>query len=168
MSSLKSKREAQAVAVEAYKLDKEIVAKMAELKALKASLKEYMDDTGESELQVGSTTKVLTVKNVKQVKLDYIVSKLKEKMRHEIFNEVTSKRIFISDITKFVTLMRKYQVPVAEFKRYIDIEYSVDKDKIRQLYQIGDIEPDELKDTFVATIIKRIVFSIKNKDAANE
>lgn len=163
MSSLKSKREAQAVAVEAYKLDKEIVAKMAELRALKALLKEYLDEANEKELVVNSSTKTLTTKRIDQINIEYIVSKLKEKMRHEIFEEVTSKKIFISEPTMLITLLRKHGVPVNEFKKFIDIEYTVDKDKIRQLYSIGDIEPDEVRDTFVATVIKKIVFKIGDR-----
>lgn len=163
MSSLKSKREAQAAAVEAYKLDKEIVAKMAELRALKALLKEYLDEVNEKELVVNSSTKTLTIKRIDQINIEYIVSKLKEKMRHEIFEEVTSKKIFISEPTMLITLLRKHGVPVNEFKKFIDIEYTVDKDKIRQLYSIGDIEPDEVRDTFVATVIKKIVFKIGDR-----
>lgn len=163
MSSLKSKREAQAVAVEAYKLDKEIVAKMAELRVLKASLKEYLDEANEKELVVNSSSKTLTIKRIDQINIEYIVSKLKEKMRHEIFEEVTSKKIFINEPTMLITLLRKHGVPVNEFKKFIDIEYTVDKDKIRQLYSIGDIEPDEVRDTFVATVIKKIVFKIGDR-----
>lgn len=162
-------KEIKKLAIELYKKKKKLDALDKEVKERKQKLQEYFDETKEEKIIIEGKNKSLTFSKVDAVSLKFDAAKLKENLRHDIFNQVVAKIYYIPNISDFIKLLKKYNMDPKEFKEFIDIQYIPNPKLIKEFYQRGDIEPGEIDGTFDSKIQKRILIDCKeNMKEENE
>src|SRR5690606_4966352 len=98
----------------------------------------------------------LVAKKHERVMIDYYPDKLKESMDPELFNEIVHKTYRISDMRGLIEMLKGYGVSAKEFKKFIQVDESVDKAAIRRLYDTGDIKRQDIKGCYSAKVVKSI------------
>ncbi|MCX7924117.1 MAG: hypothetical protein N3B21_19225 [Clostridia bacterium] len=150
-------------------LEEQIDGLMKLLQASKKKIQEEFDKQDLKEFVVepeGPNNKkrtgvTLIAKKVERVTINYLLDKLQAKLDKEIFNEIVNKTYMINDMNGLIELLKKAGVSPGEFKKFIDVSTSVNKDAIKQLYSVGDIKKSDLEGCYEATIVKSI--SIKER-----
>jgi len=107
--------------------------------------------------------KDIIVKRTERVTIEYLVDKLKQKLSKEIMNEITIKMYMITAMPRLIKLCKMYNVPVETFKECIQVEETINKDAIKQLYEVGDITHDDIAGCFKATLTKNISIKYRGK-----
>lgn len=110
----------------------------------------------EKALAMANGINMITARVYENIKLDYFPDKLKEKLDPELFNEVTSKTYTISDFNGLVELLKEHGITPKQFKKYITVTTNVDKERIKQLYDVGDITQKMLNGCYSAKLVKSI------------
>lgn len=105
---------------------------------------------------VGDNGASLTVTKIETVTIDYFVDKLQESLSKDIFNEIVNKYYSIKNINGLIELLRKANIKPSEFKEFIDVKITPNKEAINQLYSVGDITKNQLKGCYSAKITKSI------------
>lgn len=151
-----------------YRLEEQIAGLKSILQASKAKIQDYFDKHDIKELEVepenmadGTT---LVAKKTERVIIDYFVDKLKESLDKEVFNEVVHKNYHITDINGLIALLKKTGIKPDEFKQFIDVTTTVNKDALKQLYAVGDITKEDLKGCYSAKIVKSISIKPRKGD----
>lgn len=127
-------------------------------------IQEYFD---EHELKTMAVTvneinnECLIATKVERVYIDYFVDKLKENLDPEIFNEVVFKKYEVTDMPGLIELLRTSGVNPKDFKKFLNIVITPNKESIKRLYSTGDITKSDLKGCYEAKIVKSI--QIKQK-----
>lgn len=77
--------------------------------------------------------------------LKWDIEALKEKFDAKLVNKMLSKTVTILDQKEFLGIMKKYNVPVSEFKHTLDIQETVNEDIIDKLIDSKKISLKDLK-----------------------
>lgn len=88
-----------------------------------------------------------TFKKIRPVitkKITWDIRKLSEKLDKEIFNEVVKKKYTINNMDDLIRYLKSCGVDAKKFKKFIDVEKSVDNTKIDELGQLGEIDIEQL------------------------
>jgi len=124
----------------------------SELASLKQYIQKYFDK---------STSGFVSVDNIiaskrERVDITYFPEKLRESLSKKIFNKVTNKKYYIKDLEGLVELLKEAGVSPSEFKKLIDVEITVNKEAMKQAYEVGDISKEDLAGCYSAKIIKYV------------
>lgn len=88
-----------------------------------------------------------TFKKIRPVitkKITWDIKKLSDKLDKEIFNEVVKKKYTINNMDDLIKYLKSCGVNAKKFKKFIDVEESVDNKKIDELGQLGEIDIEQL------------------------
>ena len=88
-----------------------------------------------------------TFKKIRPVitkKITWDIKKLSEKLDKEVFNEVVKKKYTINNMDDLIRYLKSCGVDAKKFKKFIDVEESVDNKKIDELGQLGEIDIEQL------------------------
>lgn len=99
--------------------------------------------------KLGNTFEAL---RVERIYISYYADKLKEKLGKEKSNEVLDRQYIITDIDSLVKLLKNSGVEAKKFKKYLTIQEQVNKEKIRKLFEVGDITKEDLKGCYDAKL----------------
>lgn len=99
------------------------------------------------------------------IRITYFPEKLKLNLAPEIYNEIINKSYSVRDIEKLKKLLKLAGVSATEFKSCISVEETVNREVLKQLYDVGDIKKADLDGCYSATISKSI--KIKEKGGSN-
>lgn len=148
-----------------FSLEEQIAGLTSLLNRSKAAVQSYFDEHKIPELEVeferGKTSVTLVAKKTERAYIDYHADKLKESLDKEIFNEIVVKTYVINNMEGLISLLKNAGIKPAEFKHFINTTEIVNKEKIKQLYAIGDITLESLKGCYTSKIVKSI--QIKEK-----
>jgi hypothetical protein len=143
-----------------YEDAKQINALKKQYEENRKKIEQFFDDKKIDELSVkydgslGNTQ--IIVRKIEQARINYFADKLKKKLDKEIFNEISTKQYEITDIKGLMKLLKNAGVSFKDFSKYVSITDVIDKNKIIELYDVGDITGKDLKGCFDATISKSI------------
>lgn len=142
---------------------REIELKIAKLKddydREKAKIQKYFDEKGTKSVEVVSQTEghtVLVASKVERITINYNAEALKEKLKREVYEEIVDKSYFIKDVEGLKYALRSRGVTGEEFRGLVGVTESINKEKIKQLYSIGDIKQAQLNGCYTATISKSV------------
>ncbi len=130
-------------------------------------IQEHFDNENISELSVDEETDcdtILIAKKSERVTVDYFADKLQQKLDKDIFNEIIHKQYKVIDMQGLISLLRKSGVNPSDFKKFINVEQSVDRAALKRLYETGDIKKDDIKGCFSAKVVKSVKITQKQKD----
>lgn len=88
-----------------------------------------------------------TFKKIKPIinkKITWDIGKLSKKVSKEILNEVVDKKYSINDMDGLIAYLKSCGVNPKEFKKFINVEKSVNNKKIDELGQLGEIDIEQL------------------------
>lgn len=133
--------------------------------ASRRKIQEAFDKDKLTEIEVEpedrNSGKTLIAKKTERATINYFADKLKENLDKEVCNEVIDKTYTVNDIVGMIALVKAAGVKPDEFKKFLNITAAVNKEKLKQLYSVGDITKEDIKGCYEATIVKSI--SIKYK-----
>lgn len=121
------------------------------------NMQEVVDEAFE-----GGSIKAKLVERVTSLKYD--TEAMKERFDKEVYNEVVDKTYTIVDIDSLIKLLKKAGVKPSEFKTLIHVDETANKQRIQQLFSVGDITNEQLKGTFTATISKSIQITQEKRE----
>lgn len=75
----------------------------------------------------------------------YDAKRIYKRIGRENGGAVVKKEYKVLDMPKLIQLLKKHGVNPKEFKRLIDVSYSLDKSKLERLYELGYVSKDDLK-----------------------
>ena len=168
MSSDKITKEDVVLAVrKAYKLKKEMEIAKTEYDMHIETIKKYFDKykikslrvEREDNMQEDMIKKQFLHINVKVIEKNYIEYDpyvLKEKLKKEIFNKVVETKYYINNINEFIKALKENNITSKNIKNFIIPEYSVNKEAIKQAYNIGEITKNDLEGAYKIKVIKSI------------
>lgn len=144
-----------------YKINEQIKELGIQNNQGKERIRRYFEKHSLKSLEVlpvdDSSVKVKVVARISErMTMAYIPEKLKENLEYELFNEISSKTLTINDMQGLVKFLKCNKIKRDEFMKFVCTTYEVDKDKIKQLYETGEIKPEMLKGCYNATISKCI------------
>lgn len=142
-----------------YKMEEDSI----KLSSLKSRIQKYFDDNNKDRVDVHSLSgkDCYSVSKQERVNITYDVDKLKKRLNKETFNEITDRKYIITDIDGIVKLLKRAKIKPEEFKQLIDVETTVNREALKQLYSIGEITMDKLKGCYDAKINKSIKIIVK-------
>ena len=88
-----------------------------------------------------------TFTKVEKNKVTYDIGKVKEAVDKKTFNKIVNRE-FIADYDKLVELAKKYKISKDEIMNCLTINEEIDNKKVNELYNLGQIDLNELKGTF--------------------
>lgn len=97
----------------------------------------------------GSTYEAL---KIERIYISYYAEKLKKQLGKEKSNEIMDKQYIINDIDSLVKLLKNSGVDAKKFKKYLIINEQVNKEKIRKLFEVGDVTKEDLKGCYEAKL----------------
>lgn len=153
------------------KREKQINEQIAEEKEkCAAEISEYMNLLGLTEYEfsvdgdelLSVPLRVYTCKRVEPKQIVYDAEKVSKAVGKINSKALITKTYKINDMQGLIALLKKYCVSPKEFKKYIDVDMSVDEQRLDSLYQTGLVTIEDLKGCYE---IKRrkAYWSIKEK-----
>lgn len=88
--------------------------------------------------------------------INYFQDKLKKKLDKEVYDIIIDKSYIVTNFSGLVRLMKEHGVDPAEFKRCISSVETLNRQKLTQAYNIGEITMVDLKDCYEAKVSKSI------------
>lgn len=152
-----------------FTAEQEIKAHEESIKKNKELLRRYFDNNPEiteisvamENYEVSGDLRMLSAKIAERVSISYDPDMIMKKLDKEICVELISKSYSISDISGLISLMKKYGVKPDEFKKYLIISKSVNVDRLKNLFAIGDVTLKDLAGCYVANISKSVSVKVK-------
>ena len=154
-------------------LERKMAALKVEYDANRLKIQEYFDEKNIKKLEVevesseADFASTITATKVERITIEYMIPELKKKLSKGILEEVIQRAYYIKDIEKLKYALRSRGVSGEEFRLLVGVNESVDKDRIKQLYSIGDIKQAHLNGCYTATISKSIQLKERKRGDKN-
>ena len=123
----------------------------------KKIMSRYFDSSGKSSITSGSTTVYVQTKTT----IDYDIPAMKKKLDKDLFDEIVKRQYKVSDIRGLKLFLKKHDIDISDIKEYIEVEQSVDKDRLSKLYETGEITLADLEGCYDAKVTKTVAQRIK-------
>lgn len=87
---------------------------------------------------------MLSVTKVRRKKVIWFVDKLKEKLSKNVYKQVVEKTYTVNDMDGLIKYLKTCGVDPKKFKKFIDVEETVDETKINNMYEKGEIKKQDV------------------------
>lgn len=142
-----------------YKADIEFKnqKKLYEGKKEKANevINRLFDKYGIQSVQINKGDKMspmkLVCKRITRNSVNFDADALEDKLGKEICLEFVNKEYTVNDMDGLVNLLKKSGVSPKEFKKFISVTKTVDKTKLDQLSNLGDISEEDIEGCYSVT-----------------
>lgn len=88
---------------------------------------------------------VVKLTMVENVKVEFDAEKLEKKLGKKISHSVITKKAIIYDIDGFISYMKEIGASPKKVKSFLEIQREVDKSKIENMSEVGDIKLSDIK-----------------------
>jgi len=124
----------------------------------KVKIQQYFDKKGKDIIELDSEINGIAyrIKKSESLNVKYDVEALGKKLEKELFDDILEKQYTISDIRTLTKLIKNAGIPAMAFRRCIHVNKSINKAKMNQLYNVGDITKKDIDKCFTAKITKTI------------
>ena len=100
----------------------------------------------------------------KRNKINFDISKIKEKLSKKLCNEFIDKTYEITNYKDFVKIMKKHNVSLDEIKSMINVNEEVNVRKLQNCYDIGSIDINEIKDCYTINVTESLYVKRKSNN----
>ena len=151
--------------VELLQEEKQVAELFESIEKKKLKIQHYFDQQGIRQLtvkiktsnEIAEFTEVeFLVKKTERTYVNYDIAKLEDALGRELFQEATKRKYTITDFGGLVSLLKSKGIKPADFKKFIDVSKSVDKEALKRLYDAKEFTMQDIKDCYTATINKSI------------
>ena len=87
----------------------------------------------------------LNVTRVRTKKIVWLLDKLKKKLDKTTYNNIVNKTYTVNDIQGLIEYLKSCGVDPKKFKKFIDVEETVNEKEINRLYDTGKIKQSDVK-----------------------
>lgn len=113
---------------------------------LMSVLDEYFDTHDETEISIESTAgDVYTCKKVQSSKVIFDIDKIEKKYGRKDCSTFIDRKYTINDFKGLVKLLKSYGVKSEEFKKFIDVDKTVNESNLNKLYEMGILKIEDLE-----------------------
>lgn len=123
------------------KSDAEVLALMRELGVDKYSFEE----SGEVSGAYSDRPTEFSCSIVEQKSVIYDAQRIYKRIGKENGEAVVKKEYRVSDMQGLIELLKRHKINPKEFKKFIDVSYSLDESKLEKLYELGYVKKEDLK-----------------------
>jgi len=105
-------------------------------------------------------------KRIVRKQIDFLVDKLEEKFSKENCLDFIDKEYSINDLDGLIKLLKNAGVKPNEFKKFINVKKTANKDKLEQMNNLGEIKKEDLVGCYTVTELSSYlkVTIAKNED----
>ena len=107
-------------------------------------IKGYADKNKLEEFGFDTESGFKKVRPVISKKITWDIEKLSKKLDKKVLNEIINKKYSINDINGLITYLKSCGVNPKEFKKYLNVEETVNNKKVDELGQLGEIDIEQL------------------------
>ena len=136
----------------AYALKKKISEMNAQYDFIRSKIQQYFENEKNNKIKVNG---VAATKR-ERIEIIYDIEKMREKIDRKLFNKITERTYFVTDIESLIVLMKEANIKPKNFKKYVKPQIKVNKDAIEKAYDVGDISKDDLQGCYTAKVTKYI------------
>lgn len=89
---------------------------------------------------------------VENKKVDFNVDMIEQIIDKDLFNEIVDKTYVVSDYNGLVKYLKSIGANPKVFKEFIQCEKQINKEKLNQLSELGDISLDDLEGCYTVSV----------------
>ena len=150
----------------------------AEKKEATRRIEKFMSINGVTSFRLSTLGSIYyrdDVKNLKCTKVTsrrvkYDAEKIEKAVGKDLSSKFIEKEYVVNDMSGLISLLKKSGVSASEFKKFIDVERRVNKNKLDKLSEIGEINAEDIKGCYsveeISSYIK--VTEVKGDDTTEE
>lgn len=105
-------------------------------------------------INVETNNKQYSITKVEKQTISWNANMLKKVLPNKYLDKIIKKHYTIINIDGMIKLMKKYNVPITDFNKYISIEESVDEHKLDNLYELGEISMKDVDGCYIVRMQK--------------
>jgi hypothetical protein len=139
-------------------LEKQIAQLTDKLQANKEKIQVFFDSKKIKTLEVEPGNSIdsvgLIATKTERIYIDYFVDRIQGKFDKEILDEILNKTYTIHDIKGLTIMLKKAGINPSEFKKFINVAVSPNREAIKRLFEMGIIK--DLKGCYSAKVVKSI------------
>lgn len=98
-----------------------------------------------------------SAKKVVKVDLEFLQDQLAKTLGKDLYKQVIDKEVIINDTSSLVKMLKSYGVQASEFKKFITVRESLNKEKIDELIETDQISVDRLQGCYTAKVSEEII-----------
>jgi hypothetical protein len=106
--------------------------------------KTHKDEVDGKYYTFGSKLGEFKVTEVKRSKVEFDIDAIEAKIDKDLYNAFIDKLYVINDWPKFISLMKSKGISKKEIAKLLNVQKSINKDKLNQLSDIGEIDMEDL------------------------
>ena len=148
-------------------LEQEITHLTEVMKENKEKIQAFFDNCMTKTITVEPADKddiTVVARKVERVYVEYNVPMLKEKLSKASYDTVTVSMYTVAPIYDVKMLMKKYGVPAKEFLKYVTVTTAVNKEAMKQMFEVGDITKEMLEGCYSVKVVKSVQIKEKPKE----
>lgn len=107
-------------------------------------IKQYLDKKNTNSYDFDTSGLNYKATYVKSKKINFDVELVQQKLDKEIFNEICTKEYRIIDFDGLISYLKSLGANPKEIKKYIYCDKSINKEKVDQLGELGDLTLEDL------------------------
>lgn len=138
-----------------YYLEQKVYEFTKTIEANKKKISKTLGRRNNLSVKVDNYTEFFVSKRVKP-NVEFHTSQLKKSLSKETYKQVVDKEVKVTDINNLIKLLKEYDVPPREFKKYIETTDHAVNEEISRLIDIGDIEIDDIQGCYDVTFDEEI------------
>jgi hypothetical protein len=151
-------------------IEREIEAMQKTLLENKSKIQMYFDKNPDvniitvtsRNLEKGS--KVIEAKKVERVYIDYDIPALQKKLDKDVFDKIANKQFVVNDMDGLIELLKESGIKPKEFKPFIQVLLTPNKEALKQAYEVGTITKTDLDGCYTAKLVKSVQIKEKKVD----
>lgn len=93
--------------------------------------------------------KTFSVCTYRRTTVTWLIDKLKETFPKKTFNKFVDKTYTINNMPGLIEYLKTCNVDPAVFKMFVDVECTVNKEKLDNLYNLGEVTKKQLRDCYI-------------------
>lgn len=93
--------------------------------------------------------KTYVVSSYRKTSITWFIDKIKKNISKEYTRKFIDRTYTVNDMEGLVSYLKSCGVNPVEFKKYIDVSESINKEKLDRLYELGEIKRNDIKDCYV-------------------
>lgn len=87
----------------------------------------------------------LNVTRIRTKKVTWLLDKLKQKLRKDVYSEVVDKIYTVNDMQELIKYLKSCGVDPKKFKKFIDVKEELDETKLNTYYETGALKKADIE-----------------------
>jgi len=126
-------------------------------KKLKNQIINNLEKRGRKNYTIENVDNKTTATIIEKVNISYNINNLKNKLDKSLLAKIIDKKYEILDFEIFKTLFKKLGGKPSQIKSVIEVEETINKNMINELFEKGDITKEDLKGCYDASLTKYLM-----------